>query len=94
MQSKIDAGEPEYMSRYYNDFREVTEAPSELGRRSDARGLLDGSILEVQSVVEYGDPQVTRTGRSPYNGNEITVTIGINEVGTHMDPLCESHYTN
>jgi hypothetical protein len=94
VQSKIDAGEPAYMSRYYNDYRSVTEAPSELGRRSDDRGLLDGSILEVQTLVEYGDPQVTRTGRSPYNGNEITVTIGINEVGTHMDPLCESHYTN
>ena len=47
----------------------------------------------VTDLDDYSEPQVTRTGRSPYNGNEITVTIGINSVGTHMDPLCESHYT-
>ena len=86
-------GEPEYMSRYYNDYKDVAYAPSEFGGRSDRRGLLDGSILEVMSVADYGNPEVTRTGTSPYNGNEITVTIDINQVGTHMDPLCESHYT-
>jgi len=40
-------GEPEYMSRYYNDYKDVAHAPSEFGGRSDQRGLLDGSILEV-----------------------------------------------
>ena len=33
---------------------------------------------------------VTRTGISPYSGKEITVTLNINDVGSHMDPLCES----
>ena len=53
----------------------------------------DKSDYTVTDLDEYSEPQVTRTGRSPYNGNTITVTIGINSVGTHMDPLCESHYT-
>jgi hypothetical protein len=86
-------GNPDYMSRYYYDARDATTEPSEYGRGYDIRSVADGSGLEIMTLEEYGDPQVTRTGRSPYNGNEITVTIGINQVGTHMDPLCESHYT-
>ena len=93
VQKIVSEGGEAYMSRYYYDARDATREPSEYGRGYDMRKVADGSALEVVSVEEYGDPQVTRTGRSPYNGNEITVTIGINEVGTHMDPLCESHYT-
>ena len=89
----VSEGGEGYMSRYYYDARDATSEPSEYGRGYDMRTVADGSGLEIMSLEEYGDPQVTRTGRSPYNGNEITVTIGINEVGTHMDPLCESHYT-
>ena len=48
---------------------------------------------QVMTVEEYGDPQRTDTGTCPYNGKTITRTIGINEAGTHMDPLCESHWT-
>ena len=86
-------GNPDYMSRYYYDARDATSEPSEYGRGYDMRLVADGSGLEIMSEEQYGDPQVTRTGTSPYDGREITVTIGINEVGTHMDPLCESHYT-
>jgi len=86
-------GNPDYMSRYYYDARDATTEPSEYGRGYDMRLVADGSGLEIMSEEQYGDPQVTRTGTSPYDGREITVTIGINEVGTHMDPLCESHYT-
>jgi hypothetical protein len=86
-------GNPDYMSRYYYEARDATSEPSEYGRGYDMRLVADGSGLEIMSEEQYGDPQVTRTGTSPYDGREITVTIGINEVGTHMDPLCESHYT-
>ena len=86
-------GNPDYMSRYYYDARDATSEPSEYGRGYDMRLVADGSGLEIMSEEQYGDPQVTRTGTSPYDGREITVTIGINQVGTHMDPLCESHYT-
>ena len=86
-------GNPDYMSRYYYDARDATSEPSEYDRGYDMRLVADGSGLEIMSEEQYGDPQVTRTGTSPYDGREITVTIGINEVGTHMDPLCESHYT-
>ena len=93
VQETLARGEKDYQSRYYYDARDATSEPSEYGRGYDMRVVADGSGLEIMTQEEYGDPQVTRTGRSPYNGNEITVTIGINEVGTHMDPLCESHYT-
>jgi hypothetical protein len=89
----VAEGKPDYMSRYYYDARDATSEPSEYGRGCDIRLVADGSGLEIQTLEEYGDPQVTRTGRSPYDGRQITVTIGINEVGTHLDPLCESHYT-
>ena len=93
VQKTVSEGNPDYMSRYYYDARDATTEPSEYGRGYDMRRVADGSGLMVMSQEEYGDPQVTRTGTSPYDGREITVTIGINQVGTHMDPLCESHYT-
>ena len=93
VQQTVADGNPDYLSRYYYDARDATTEPSEYGRGCDMRLVADGSGLEIQTLEEYGDPQVTRTGRSPYDGREITVTIGINQVGTHMDPLCESHYT-
>ena len=93
VQKTVSEGNPDYMSRYYYDARDATTEPSEYGRGYDMRRVADGSGLVVMSQEEYGDPQVTRTGTSPYDGREITVTIGINQVGTHMDPLCESHYT-
>ena len=86
-------GKPDYMSRYYYDARDATSEPSEYGRGYDLRAVADGSGLEIVSEEEYGDPQQTDTGVCPYNGKTITRTIGINDAGTHMDPLCESHWT-
>ena len=93
VQKTVSEGKADYMSRYYYDARDATSEPGEYGRGCDMRVVADGSGLEVQSMEQYGDPKVTRTGTSPYDGRTITVTIGINQVGTHMDPLCESHYT-
>ena len=89
----VAAGKPDYLSRYYYDARDATTEPSEFGRGYDLRVVADGTGLEIVSVEEYGDPQQTDTGVCPYNGKTITRTIGINDAGTHMDPLCESHYT-
>ena len=86
-------GKPDYMSRYYYDARDATTEPSEFGRGYDLRPVADGTGLEIVSLEEYGDPQQTDTGVCPYNGKTITRTIGINDAGTHMDPLCESHWT-
>ena len=93
VQETLARGEKEYMSRYYYDARDATTDTSEYGRGYDMRVVADGTGLEIKTLEEYGDPMVTRTGRSPYNSKEITVTISINDVNTHMDPLCESHYT-
>ena len=81
------------MSRYYYDARDATSDTSEFGRGCDMRVVADGSGLEIQSVEEYGNPQRTDTGVCPFNGKTITRTIGINDAWTHMDPLCESHWT-
>ena len=80
----VAEGKPNYHSRWYNQYRDATE-----------RNMLNiADRLEVVAQEDYIEPQITRTGISPAYGNEITVTIGINSIGTHMDPLCESHYTN
>lgn len=76
-------GKKDFYSRLYNQAQDALRWPT----------VADGSALEVVALADYVEPQITRTGRSPYDGREITITIGINSIGTHMDPLCESHYT-
>ena len=83
----VAAGEPEYMAPMYNDYREVTEPC--LNRQY----VNDPNTYEVMTVEQYGDPQQTDTGVCPYNGKTITRTISVNQAWTHMDPLCESHWT-
>ena len=83
----VAAGEPEYRARLYNDYREVTEPC--LNRQ----WVNDPNTYEVMTVEQYGDPQQTDTGVCPYNGKTITRTISVNSAWTHMDPLCESHWT-
>ena len=82
-------GEADYMAPYYNAYRDATEPA--LGRTY----VNDIDTYEILTSESYWDTveMVTRTGTSPYSGKEITVTLNINDVGSHMDPLCESHYT-
>jgi len=87
VRERVAAGEPEYMAPMYNDYREVTEPC--LNRQY----VNDPTTYEVMTVVEYGDPQQTDTGVCPYNGKTMTRTISVNQAWTHMDPLCESHWT-
>ena len=87
----VAEGNPEYHSRWYNFYREAFPATEDEPLGRDMLNVADR--LEVVALDEYVEPQITRTGRSPYDGREITVTVGINSIGTHMDPLCESHYT-
>jgi|TARA_R110002153_G_scaffold219927_4_gene372413 hypothetical protein len=89
-------GQPEYTSNMYNAFRDATEdrGAATWSRRSyDYREVCNGNALEVVAEADYTEPMVTTTGTSPYNGATITRTIALSRVGTHMDPLCESHYT-
>ena len=84
----VKSGKSEFYARRYNAFRDATDPV--LGRTH----CFDINNYKVVAVEDYVEPQITRTGRCPYDGRTITVTLGINEVGTHMDPLCESHWTN
>lgn len=84
----VAEGKSEYYAPLYNAYREATDP--DLGRTY----VNDPATYEVMTLEQYGDPQDTRTGRCPYNGKMITRTIPLNDVGTHMDPLCESHWTN
>tara|TARA_B100001094_G_C18099467_1_gene754899 strand:+ start:665 stop:1093 length:429 start_codon:yes stop_codon:yes gene_type:complete len=85
-------GKPYYHSRWSNQYEEATQDQTEY-RSIDWRLVANGETLEVVAECDYEEPLITRTGRSPYNGNEITVTLPQSQVSTHMDPLCESHYT-
>ncbi len=83
----VAAGEPEYMARLYNDYREVTEPC--LNRQY----VNDPATYEVMTKEAYGDPQQTDTGTCPYHAKTITRTTSVNSAWTHMTPLCESHWT-
>tara|TARA_B100001093_G_C26305401_1_gene791223 strand:+ start:250 stop:651 length:402 start_codon:yes stop_codon:yes gene_type:complete len=83
VKATLAEGKKDFYSRLYNQAQDALRWPT----------VADGSALEVMALEDYVEPQVTRTGTRPYDGKTITVTIGINRVGTHMDPLCESHYT-
>tara|TARA_B100001287_G_scaffold246038_1_gene223753 strand:- start:98 stop:415 length:318 start_codon:yes stop_codon:yes gene_type:complete len=86
-----------YIKSYFNTERSAKAAATRYEKKFTeneyGRIVFDKRDYTVTDLDEYSEPQITRTGRSPYDGREITVTIGINSVGTHMDPLCESHYT-
>ena len=83
----VAEGKSEYYAPLYNAYRHATDP--DLGRTY----VNDPATYEVMTLEQYGDPQDTRTGRCPYNGKMITRTIPLNDVGTYMDPLCESHWT-
>ena len=80
-------GKADYHAPMYNAYRDATDPV--FGRTHCDQP----DSYQVMTVEEYGDPQRTDTGTCPYNGKTITRTIGINEAWTHMDPLCESHWT-
>jgi hypothetical protein len=85
-------GKPYYHSRWSNQYEEATQDQTEY-RSIDWRLVANGETLEVVAECDYVEPMITRTGRSPYDGHEFTCTLPQSKVGTHMDPLCESHYT-
>ena len=85
-------GKPYYYSRWSNQYEEATQDQTEY-RSIDWRLVANGETLEVVAECDYVEPMITRTGRSPYDGHEFTCTLPQSQVGTHMDPLCESHYT-
>ena len=81
-------GEKDYTSRMYNAYRDATD--TDLGRTHKA----ERDNYRVMSSEEYAliEPMITRTGKSPYNGEEITVTQSIN-TPHYMDPLSESYWS-
>tara|TARA_B100000073_G_scaffold2349_1_gene1962 strand:- start:386 stop:802 length:417 start_codon:yes stop_codon:yes gene_type:complete len=88
VEEKVANGEKEYSSRMYNAYRDATDP--DLGRTHKA----DRDNYRVMSSEEYAliEPMITKTGKSPYNGEEITVTQSIN-TPHYMDPLSESYWS-
>tara|TARA_B100000965_G_C19568644_1_gene748012 strand:- start:602 stop:1018 length:417 start_codon:yes stop_codon:yes gene_type:complete len=88
VEEKVANGEKEYSSRMYNAYRDATDP--DLGRTHKA----DRNNYRVMSSEEYAliEPMITKTGNSPYNGEEITVTQSIN-TPHYMDPLSESYWS-
>ena len=88
VEEKVANGEKEYSSRMYNAYRDATDP--DLGRTH----LADRDNYRVMSSEEYAliEPMITKTGKSPYNGEEITVTQSIN-TPHYMDPLSESYWS-
>ena len=84
----VAEGNPEYHSRAYNAYRTATD--KDLGQTHKA----DINNYRVMSAEEYAliEPMITKTGKSPYNGEEITVTQSIN-TPHYMDPLSESYWS-
>ena len=84
----VAEGKPEYTARRYNAFRDATDP--QLGRTHKA----ERDNYRVMSSEEYAliEPMITKTGKSPYNGEEITVTQSIN-TPHYMDPLSESYWS-
>ena len=83
----VKAGKPEFYARMYNAYRDATDPA--LGRTHVA----DINNYTVVAVDDYVEPQITRTGIAPGTGKKITVTLGINEVGTCVDPLTETYWS-
>ena len=88
VEEKVANGETEDSSRMYNAYRDATDP--DLGRTH----LADRDNYRVMSSEEYAliEPMITKTGKSPYNGEEITVTQSIN-TPHYMDPLSESYWS-
>ena len=88
VQSVVAEGKSEYHSPYYNHFRDATD--KDLGRTHCA----DKGNYRVMHVDEYAliEPFITKTGRAPGTGEEITVTYSINQPH-YMNPLSESYWS-
>ncbi|MBM37880.1 MAG: hypothetical protein CMO97_02290 [Woeseia sp.] len=48
---------------------------------------------KVSLMLDYVEPQVTQTKRMPGTGETVTYTIGINSVGTCVDPSTETYWS-
>lgn len=83
----VAQGKPEFYARMYNAYRDATDPA--LGRTDCAKR----ETYSVVAVRDYVEPQVTRTGIAPGTGKQITVTMGINEVGGCCDPLTETYWS-
>lgn len=83
----VASGKPEFHARRYNAFRDATD--SVLGRTH----CFDKNNYEVVAVEDYVEPQITRTGRRPYDGKTITVTLPLSQVGGCCDPLTETYWS-
>ena len=48
---------------------------------------------KVSLVLDYVEPQVTQTRTQPGTGETVTYTMGINSVGTCVDPGTETYWS-
>ena len=53
----------------------------------------DADDYMITAWQDYVEPQITRTMRFPGTGEERTYTIGINSIGTCVDPATETYWS-
>ena len=84
----VAEGKPDYHAVRYNAYRDATDPV--LGRTH----CFDPNNYEIVAVEDYQEPQVTITYKNMWDGSgPYTRTIGLNDVGTNLDPRSESHWT-
>ena len=79
-------GQPEYMARMHNAYRDATESHFNLTHKQFA------SSYTIVAVEDYVEPMITKTGICPGTGKKITVTEGIN-TPHYMSTLSESYWS-
>lgn len=71
----------------------ATRYAKEFAENPYGRIVFNQSAYKVMPYSEYVEPTVTVTYTDQYEGTgPHTRTIGINDVGTGVDPRCETHW--
>jgi len=71
----------------------MTRYAKKFGENDYGRTVFNPENYKVTAWADYNEPQVTRTARFPGTGEEKTYTIGINSVGTCVDPATETYWS-
>ena len=81
-----------------SEFKSVAAAKAALTRYTKKYAdhdyiKFDADDYMITAWADYDEPQVTRTARFPGTGEQRTYTIGINSVGTCVDPATETYWS-
>ena len=76
-----------------SEFKSVAAAKAAITRYTKKHEHFNGDDYMITAWADYDEPQVTRTARFPGTGEQRTYTIGINSVGTCVDPATETYWS-